>query len=718
METINKYYKAVKAIHHQENTIEEYKNTYQSVIDGEQEIKAELKTKNVKVLKNIIGQLGGWTDSRNKKDDLINKIYRTLFDYFLIGRNLTWTFGQGTHDDALKSLIEGTTAETLKAFYISREEKKQAFLKSIENPQTLEEFRTFIDHHGEDKLTPEQKTAFEALKAEVTLSRQKREQEQSAVIQKIDVENVDFELYPTKHSKTGADIFTVLMNNRVKPEEFKTLSVKAKQLGGYYSRYSDSTANPPIKAGFNFKTEAEAVKFIGLKESNQSNLERKEEQKEEVIKNAGERMRERANLMIEKAQESLNQERRTNTHRQASQAGRAEEKASEEIIFAKKLLSIADGFDNGKIKFLHALRNGKQLEQLEQLLRRGYYKRLQSLNLTYTEKQNEVKNPVLDIDFVEFPYPCYGSDVVKSIFLKHEDTAGMKQNIKHILSHLKAYQDKNELITLEGDYIITLYKETALKIRDKWEQSRILDSIKDYERIQKMGLTNIAILRTALRELTTLSSGAEISQEQKNELELRNMEREFISKKIPGFFPTPKPLIDKMLSIAKVFEGETILEPSAGLGHIATEIRAQYPNNELHLIEFNYSLCEALNKKGFAYVENMNFLAESRKYDVIFMNPPFENHQDIEHVQHAFKLLKDGGRLVAIMAGNKNGESKTIKEFNSFVEDVNGYYVENEAGSFKSAFNSTGVNTVTLYLEKAHQEEEKALDLFSSIENN
>jgi len=40
----------------------------------------------------------------------------------------------------------------------------------------------------------------------------------------------------------------------------------------------------------------------------------------------------------------------------------------------------------------------------------------------------------------------------------------------------------------------------------------------------------------------------------------------------------------------RVFEGETILEPSAGLGHIAEEIRTKYPSNSLSVIEFNYSL--------------------------------------------------------------------------------------------------------------------------------
>ena len=106
-----------------------------------------------------------------------------------------------------------------------------------------------------------------------------------------------------------------------------------------------------------------------------------------------------------------------------------------------------------------------------------------------------------------------------------------------------------------------------------------------------------------------------------------------------------------------------------------------------------------LMEKGFN-VEHENFLGTTHKYDVIFMNPPFENDQDIDHVRHAFKLLKDGGRLVSVVCGNKNSDRTKIKEFNTFV-DEHGYMKDNEAGAFKSAFIPTGVNTSLVYLEKS-----------------
>mgnify|MGYP006395128261 CR=1 FL=1 len=699
METLNKFLKIARTVYTQELTLSQYFEALKIVEDAEPEIKAELKNKTVKVLKSVNAQLGNWHDNRDKKDDLINKIFNSLIDYFLFGRSISYFMGEG--EGAKEKLLRGATAEELENFYNKRREEQKRVNKSCENPETLSEFREFISQRGKEELTPEQLTVFEGLQANLLLKRQEQEQERKNIVNKIENENIKFELHPTKHSKTGENIFTVLMLNRIEKDEFNSLRIKAKKMNGYYSRFTNLRADPPIKAGFNFETEEEANAFIGLKEENANTTEAQQQKEEVKIQTAGDRMRERAEKMILKANESLSQERRTNTHRQASQAGRSEDKAREEIVFGKKLIKIADGFDNGTIKFLHALRNGKQLEQLETILNRGFYNRINSLNLSYTEREAEEKNPFEDVNFIEYPYPTYHIDTIKTIFSKYEQSEGMKQAVKKILkSYATKNQSENDRIILKGEYIINLFKKTASKISDNWDKDRILDQIKDFERLQKMGLTTEVILKTALRELTTVTKGAEISQDEKDKKEMLNLERSFISKKIDGFFPTPPALIEKMFSMAKVFEGETIREPSAGLGHIGEAIKNKYPDNKLTVNEYNGSLSDVLDKKGFNVSDNMDFLDETQKTDVIFMNPPFEKLQDIDHVKHAFSLLNEGGRLVSIMASkNENSKNKKIIDFLEMVEEY-GYKTENEAGSFKSAFNSTGVSTIMVYLEK------------------
>jgi hypothetical protein len=716
METLNKFLKIAKDVYRKELTINEYFENLKAVEEAEAEIKAELKTKTVKILKSVNYQLGNYTDSRHKKEDLINKAHSALIDYFLIGRPVSYFLGEGTHQDAQNKLIQGTTAQDLEKFYSKRREEQERVNKSCENPETLSEYREFISQRGKDKLSPEQLETFERLQADLVLKRQEEEQTRQATINKIENENVEFALHETKHSKTGADIFTVLMINRIEKEEFNALRSKAKKLGGYYSRFTNNSATPPIKAGFNFDTLEDANNFIGLKEQAQDTTEKAEAREEEKQQTAGERMKERAENMIEKAEESLNQDRRTNTHRQASQAANSEGKARAEIIFAKKLIKISEGFDNGNIKYLHKLRNGKQLEQLESILSQARHARQRAQNLTYTEKQNEERKPLEDVNFVEYPYPVFYMEMVKSLLLPYSDTKGMKQGVQKILkNYATKKQSENDKIILKGEYVINLFKKTASKIPDVWEKDRILNPIRDFERIQKLGLTTESILKTALRELIHLSEGTQTSPEEIQKIEMLELERSFITKKIEGFFPTPQPLIDRMFAMAKVFKGETVREPSAGLGHIAEQIRLKYPENDLVVNEINYSLTEVLEKKGFKVSDHGNFLNETEKTDVIFMNPPFEKNQDIDHVRHAFNLLKPEGRLVAIMAGNKHENSRNSKiiEFLQMVEEY-GYIQENEQGSFKSAFNSTNVNTIIVYLEKpeeAEQEPEEAQEI-------
>lgn len=120
-------------------------------------------------------------------------------------------------------------------------------------------------------------------------------------------------------------------------------------------------------------------------------------------------------------------------------------------------------------------------------------------------------------------------------------------------------------------------------------------------------------------------------------------------------------------------------------------------------MEIYQPLAEALELKGFSTV-NADFLMcagiePDVRPDKIIMNPPFENLQDIDHVLHAWELLKPGGRISAIMANNKHRDTDKVKNFMEFV-DRYGTYEENPAGSFASAFRPTGVNTITVILDK------------------
>lgn len=170
--------------------------------------------------------------------------------------------------------------------------------------------------------------------------------------------------------------------------------------------------------------------------------------------------------------------------------------------------------------------------------------------------------------------------------------------------------------------------------------------------------------------------------------------------KIPGYFPTPSKVIDQMLDIADIQAGERILEPEAGSGAICDAIKARHPNSPLNAYETQYSLREILKLKGVNLVgENFLDSDDWEDYDCIVMNPPFENHQDIDHVLHAYNALKKGGRLVAIMSPSPffNQNSKAAS-FRQWFDKYNGHKIDLPSGSFKES--GTGVNTILVHIEK------------------
>jgi hypothetical protein len=124
----------------------------------------------------------------------------------------------------------------------------------------------------------------------------------------------------------------------------------------------------------------------------------------------------------------------------------------------------------------------------------------------------------------------------------------------------------------------------------------------------------------------------------------------------PDFVPTPHSLVQRMIEAADMgSEPLRILEPSAGDGRIAQAVRDTIPGGlyTIEACEINANAREVLTARGISLVGE-DFLAFKvdgvHVYDRILMNPPFSKHQDIDHVRHAYDLLKPGGRLVAIMS--------------------------------------------------------------------
>lgn len=118
-------------------------------------------------------------------------------------------------------------------------------------------------------------------------------------------------------------------------------------------------------------------------------------------------------------------------------------------------------------------------------------------------------------------------------------------------------------------------------------------------------------------------------------------------RRLSGYFPTPQRLACRMVEAASLRDGLFIVEPSAGDGAIAREIRRA--GFEPQVIERDRSLREILSKQGFNLIGS-DFFTYTGEADRFLMNPPFEALADIDHVRHAFELLRPNGRVVSVMS--------------------------------------------------------------------
>ena len=167
----------------------------------------------------------------------------------------------------------------------------------------------------------------------------------------------------------------------------------------------------------------------------------------------------------------------------------------------------------------------------------------------------------------------------------------------------------------------------------------------------------------------------------------------------PQLFETPQELAEKMVDLAEIKPGQTVLEPNAGTGRLIAPI-VESVDTEVLAYEINQNFCSGLESKFPSYrvrVKRADFLEvtdHQGRYPKIIMNPPFENGSDIKHIKHAIKFLAPGGRLVALCA---NGPRQQ-RELKPLAENSGGFWEDLPAGTFKNA--GTMVNTALLVYKR------------------
>ena len=169
--------------------------------------------------------------------------------------------------------------------------------------------------------------------------------------------------------------------------------------------------------------------------------------------------------------------------------------------------------------------------------------------------------------------------------------------------------DPDKKITLNPEFA----EEVVQKARELNRGSRKVDLPWIFEtafdrrrRLADMNIRTGPELRSALREFVGLKS------ETAKPDRVKELERAMVGRQNDGldFFPTPAHIADEMVEAAGIEEGMAVLEPSAGMGHIAERIRASGVDPDV--VEASGSRRELLEAKGFNVV-GQDFMSMSHR---------------------------------------------------------------------------------------------------------
>ncbi|WP_407280583.1 DUF4942 domain-containing protein [Aromatoleum evansii] len=122
------------------------------------------------------------------------------------------------------------------------------------------------------------------------------------------------------------------------------------------------------------------------------------------------------------------------------------------------------------------------------------------------------------------------------------------------------------------------------------------------------------------------------------------------------FYPTPERLARIAVELAEIGPDDTVLEPSAGIGGIADLL----PHDRMRCIEISDLHCKVLQAKGYdaTRADFMDWHTRTRdRFDRVVMNPPFREGMALAHLEAAAALMKEGGRIVAILPASMQGKA-------------------------------------------------------------
>lgn len=402
-----------------------------------------------------------------------------------------------------------------------------------------------------------------------------------------------------------------------------------------------------------------------------------------------------AKATADKAEKIANQPRLMNTARRARLGGGVIEEAHAQKAHAETALKIAEALRNGEAGNLANIKSLADVRALNVLYRSAMHEADRVQKNSY--QQGKVPTPA-DIEFAKLPQAYIRTTNSDIESFRKVLPKGFARDIAIIERHTQV-ADRGRTYGTRDEKVIEATKRVAKAVsekggrQEKWHANKILEEIRDYDRVKGLGIDSVDKLKAVLTDYVA------VRQSKKTIDPATLAERDLIGRKLPGFFPTPASLASRMADMADIRSGMTVLEPSAGTGRLADAIKAK--GADVHVVEMHSTLRDVLAKKGYNPVaHDFTSMEVAPKYDRIVMNPPFERGQDMAHVKQAYDMLKPGGKIVAIMGeGAFFRGDKTADGFRSWLADK-GTSEKLPEGTFKES--NTGVNTRLVTISKPH----------------
>lgn len=734
------YHAAKRRLFSGEMEFSEFQAMSRSALDNAPSLRAELEKK---TKQDLLDQMSPFNAARYKNDKkavVVEAAYNQLIGDLRWaangdGNTISETYAIGgarqSIEERVAKALDGLTPERYQQFVnkqradvAKRDAELAATKEALRDPQTLEQFKTFLKYRSLDKLTPEQRARYEDLIAASNLDKRDQAREVKAATAVTPTASGD--IIKTKHTKSGEDLFVVQMGDRVDRDTYNQINAHAKKLGGWYSSYKVGGAVP----GFQFKDEAKATEFRGwltgqgaasaAPSAEAAPTEVTDPDQDNSKSKQVETLRTRAKTLRDKAAAALNAERKENTNKRMTEAANARANAESELHFAGLLDAIADGIESGEVTYLRNLANGTQLTELNHALSRSLWNlppaRREALTsqgmIERTEDGRErwsaKATPEMMAEGAQMPGMDYFARNLKDVATKMQGASGFKQAGAKIMALVNAAINRDsKTVSITDPELIAKLKAYTSGVSD-YDAKAVKEQIGGYSRLERMGITNHTELRAALRELARLQAGLKKQAVPRDPLaeKMVALKRKLVGNRnaFIDFFPTPESHAADLVALAGIEPGMTVLEPSAGHGMLAEAARAA--GAKVDAVELAGDLREILQAKGFGLVGS-DFMATTpaQSYDAVVMNPPFSGDMDVDHVRHAYDHLKPGGRLVAIVSATAGDrQNNKNKAFREWFDGLGGSEQAMPEGSFKASLNPTDVRTKIFVIDKPANE--------------